>query len=109
MVFLGGKSVRYLPRPPGNGMVVPDMTIRKTSSACQEPPVVTVGTRPMRADGLRNRALVLDAAVDLFAEQGLKVPIEEIAQHAGVGVGTVCRHFPTKEALIDAALSGMWE
>ena len=90
-------------------MVVPDMTIRKPSSACQDRPVVTVGTRPMRADGLRNRALVLDAAVDLFAEQGLKVPIDEIAQRAGVGVGTVCRHFPTKEALIEAALSGMWE
>ena len=70
---------------------------------------MTVAARPMRADGLRNRALVLGAAVELFAEQGLKVPIEEIAQRAGVGVGTVCRHFPTKEALIEAALSGMWE
>jgi AcrR family transcriptional regulator len=71
--------------------------------------VTEVGIRPMRADGLRNRARVLDAAVALFAEQGVRVPIEEIAQRAGVGVGTVCRHFPTKEALVDAALTGMWE
>jgi AcrR family transcriptional regulator len=63
----------------------------------------------MRADGRRNRQLVLDAAVALFGEEGLKVPIEQIAQRAGVGVGTVCRHFPTKEALIDAALASLWE
>ncbi len=68
-----------------------------------------VGTRPMRADGLRNRARVLDAAIALFAEEGLKAPIEEIAQRAGVGVGTVCRHFPTKEGLVEAALTGMWD
>jgi len=68
-----------------------------------------VGIRPMRADGLRNRARVLDAAVALFAEEGVKVSIEEIAQRAGVGVGTVCRHFPTKEALVEAALTGMWD
>ena len=68
-----------------------------------------VTSRPMRADGRRNRQRVLEAAVALFADEGLKVPIEEVAQRAGVGVGTVCRHFPTKEALIEAALTGMCE
>jgi AcrR family transcriptional regulator len=68
-----------------------------------------VTSRPMRADGRRNRQRVLEAAVALFAEEGLRVPIEEVAQRAGVGVGTVCRHFPTKEALIEAALAGMYE
>ena len=66
-------------------------------------------TRPMRADGRRNRQRVLDAAGALLAERGLKVQIEEIAQRAGVGVGTVCRNFSTKEALIDAVLAGMCE
>ena len=54
---------------------------------------------PRRADALRNRALVLAAAADVFADQGLKAPVEEVARRAGVGVGTVCRNFPTKEAL----------
>ncbi len=68
-----------------------------------------IDTRPMRADGLRNRVRVLEAAMALFAAEGLKAPIDEIAQRAGVGVGTVCRHFPTKEALVEAALTGIWD
>jgi AcrR family transcriptional regulator len=63
----------------------------------------------MRADGRRNRQRVLEAAAALLAERGLKVQIEEIAQRAGVGVGTVCRNFSTKEALIDTVLAGMCE
>lgn len=60
--------------------------------------------RPMRADALRNRARVLDAARDVFAEQGVDAGMEAIAQCAGVGVGTVYRHFATKEALILALI-----
>jgi AcrR family transcriptional regulator len=71
--------------------------------------VTSVAARPMRADGRRNRQRVLEAAVALFAEDGLKVPIEEVAQRAGVGVGTVCRHFPTKDALVEAVLTGIYE
>ncbi|MEY9856974.1 AcrR family transcriptional regulator [Catenulispora sp. GAS73] len=58
--------------------------------------------KAMRADGRRNRALVLDAAIAAFAEAGLAVPVHEIARRAGVGTGTVSRHFPTKEALFEA-------
>jgi AcrR family transcriptional regulator len=58
--------------------------------------------RPLRADARRNRAKVLEAAAEVFAAQGLAVPIDEVARRAGVGVGTVYRHFPTKEALIEA-------
>lgn len=65
--------------------------------------------RPMRADGRRNRQRVLDAAAALFAERGLRVQVEEVAQRAGVGVGTVCRNFPTKEALIETVLTRMYE
>ncbi|NEE03603.1 TetR/AcrR family transcriptional regulator [Phytoactinopolyspora halotolerans] len=56
----------------------------------------------MRADAQRNRAKVLEAAIELFAARGLAVSVHEIADHAGVGTGTVSRHFPTKEALFDA-------
>jgi AcrR family transcriptional regulator len=56
----------------------------------------------MRADAARNREKVLSAARDLFAEQGYDVPLDEIAARAGVGPGTVYRHFPTKQALFQA-------
>lgn len=58
--------------------------------------------RPMRADALRNRALILDAAREAFAELGIDVPMDEIARRAGVGVGTVYRRFPTKDVLLGA-------
>lgn len=58
--------------------------------------------RPLRADAARNRAKVLAVAYQTFAAEGLAVPIDEIARRAGVGAGTVYRHFPTKEALFGA-------
>ena len=58
----------------------------------------------MRADARRNRAQILQAAETAFAEEGVGVPIDEIAHRAGVGVGTVYRHFPTKEALFEAVI-----
>ena len=68
-------------------------------------PVTKKPERPQRADAQRNRALVLGAAEDLFAEAGNGATIEDIAKRAGVGVGTVCRHFPTKQALLDEVLT----
>ncbi|MFE7114737.1 TetR family transcriptional regulator [Streptomyces sp. NPDC057654] len=59
---------------------------------------------PSRADARRNRALVLTAARSAFAERGMDVPLGEIARRAGVGAGTVYRHFPSKEALFEAAV-----
>ncbi len=61
--------------------------------------------RPLRADAQRNRDRVLDAARDVFAESGYGVPLDEIADRAGVGPGTVYRHFPTKEALFQAVVA----
>ena len=58
--------------------------------------------RPLRRDAERNRQLILAAARDAFAEDGLAVTLDEIARRAGVGVGTVYRRFADKEALIDA-------
>ncbi|MCL1869199.1 MAG: TetR/AcrR family transcriptional regulator [Promicromonosporaceae bacterium] len=60
--------------------------------------------RPMRADARRNRDRVLHAAAQAFAAEGLSVPVHEIARRAGVGTGTVGRHFPTKQALYAAVL-----
>jgi len=58
--------------------------------------------RKPRADSLRNRDLLLTAAKAAFAELGADAPLEEIARRAGVGIGTLYRHFPTREALIAA-------
>src|SRR6187399_1392063 len=71
--------------------------------------VIPVVDRPQRSDARRNRQAVLAAAEAEFSRAGLKVPIEAIAKRAGVGVGTVCRHFPTKQALIEAVLTSMYE
>jgi AcrR family transcriptional regulator len=65
--------------------------------------------RPLRADAARNRARVLDAARNAFAEAGLDVGVEEIARRAGVGKGTLYRRFPTKEALVRAIFDDILE
>lgn len=57
--------------------------------------------KPLRRDAERNRQRILDAARELFAEQGLGVTLNDIAHHAGVGVGTVYRRFPDKARLIE--------
>jgi AcrR family transcriptional regulator len=60
--------------------------------------------KALRADAQRNRARVLEVAAEVFATEGLSVPVHEIARRAGVGTGTVSRHFPTKEELFAAIL-----
>ena len=60
--------------------------------------------KPRRADAVRNRARILEAAEAVFPASGMATPVEEIARQAGVGIGTVYRHFPTKEALFEAIL-----
>jgi AcrR family transcriptional regulator len=61
-----------------------------------------VKERGLRADAERNRRKVLEVAEAVFAAEGLAVPIDEIARRAGLGIGTLYRHFPTKEALFAA-------
>src|SRR5712672_41495 len=56
--------------------------------------------RPLRADARRNRERILQSARAAFADSGDAVQIDDVARHAGVGVGTVYRHFPTKQALV---------
>ncbi|MFI6926927.1 TetR/AcrR family transcriptional regulator [Nonomuraea spiralis] len=65
--------------------------------------------RPLRADARRNRERVLQIAQEALAADGLTISFDEIARRAGFGVGTVYRHFPTKEALFEAVLLGRVE
>ncbi|MEV8071616.1 TetR/AcrR family transcriptional regulator [Streptomyces pseudogriseolus] len=60
---------------------------------------------PTRKDAARNRALLLEAAEQLFATEGLDVTLKDVARQAGVGVGTAYRHFPTKDDLLDAVFA----
>ena len=64
--------------------------------------VPTSAPRRTRSDALRNRERVLDAATELVRRDGEKVPMARIAEHAGVGVGTVYRHFRRREDLLGA-------
>ena len=62
----------------------------------------TAPARKPRADSARNRQLLIDAAKAGFADVGLNVSLEEIARRAGVGIGTLYRHFPSREAVVEA-------
>ena len=79
------------------------MTSQEAQPEVTQPPARP--PRPQRADAVRNRARVLEAARAAFAAEGLAVPLDEIARRAGVGAGTVYRHFPTKEALFEAVIA----
>jgi AcrR family transcriptional regulator len=61
-------------------------------------------TKTLRSDARRNRERLVGSARELFAAEGVDVSVEEITHHAGLGMGTLYRHFPTKEELIDAVL-----
>lgn len=64
----------------------------------------STGGRPLRADAQRNRDRLLEAAVRAFSQAGAaEVTLDAIAKDAGVGIGTLYRHFPTREALVEAA------
>src|SRR5437879_13007556 len=70
------------------------MVVTETASA---------GVRPLRADAQRNRERLLAAAMQAFAEEGEEVALENVAARAGVGIGTLYRHFPNRDALVVAA------
>jgi AcrR family transcriptional regulator len=61
--------------------------------------------RPLRADARRNREKILTSAAELFARLGTGAQMDQIAEHCGLGLGTLYRHFPTKEALLAAITS----
>jgi AcrR family transcriptional regulator len=91
--------IRMATRSPSTGVVDAGSPAGGPTDSAEVEGVVA---RPMRADALRNRARILDAAEEIFAVEGVNVPIDAVAERAGVGVGTLYRHFPTKEALFEA-------
>ena len=76
-------------------------------------PAETIEGRPMRADARRNRELLVAAAKDVFSTQGAGASMEAIAKRAGVGVGTLYRHFPNRLDLVEAVyqtdVEELWE
>jgi AcrR family transcriptional regulator len=75
-------------------------------SCCQDVESA-VSESPLRADARRNRARILAAATDVFDEQGTSASTEEVARRAGVAIGTVFRHFPTKDDLLAAIMKDL--
>ncbi|WP_460068966.1 TetR/AcrR family transcriptional regulator [Streptomyces sp. YKOK-I1] len=73
-----------------------------SSPTASTPPPENTLARPLRADAERNRQRIIAAAQEVFAERGLDVTLDDIARHAGVGVGTAYRRFAGREELIDA-------
>lgn len=67
----------------------------------------TVSEPPLRADARRNRARILTAAAKVFDEHGTSASTEEVARRAGVAIGTVFRHFPTKNDLLAAIMKDL--
>jgi AcrR family transcriptional regulator len=79
------------------------LSLTTDATTYEEEPVPATGPRPLRADAQRNRDRLLDAAVRAFSQLGPDVTLDAIAKDAGVGIGTLYRHFPTREALVEAA------
>jgi AcrR family transcriptional regulator len=80
------------------------MSATETESSAPHAPAGTAASapRPLRKDAERNRVRILQAAAEVFTEQGLRATLDDVAARAGVGVGTVYRRFPDKEALVEA-------
>jgi AcrR family transcriptional regulator len=72
-------------------------------------PALPLAARPLRADARRNRERILRAARKVFADRGVHSQIDDVAKRAKVGVGTVYRHFPTKDALLEAVVREHFE
>jgi AcrR family transcriptional regulator len=84
---------------PINAKRKPSADARKPSAGARKP---IAEARKPRADCARNRQLLIDAAKAGFSEAGLNVSLEEIARRAGVGIGTLYRHFPSREEVVEA-------
>jgi AcrR family transcriptional regulator len=67
--------------------------------------MANAAVKPMRSDAVRTRRLLVNAASEAFAEHGIEVSVSQIAERAGIGKGTVFRHFPTKDDLLAAIVT----
>src|ERR671931_553435 len=89
-------------RPPPDTIAEAPSVCRATEMSATETPAQTLLQRPRRADARRNYEKVLAAAREAFAEGGESTSLEEIARRAGVGIGTLYRNFPNRQALLEA-------
>ena len=78
------------------------MSIEAKGAAAVSARTTTGSVRKPRADGQRNRERLMEAAKAAFADVGADVSLEEIARRAGVGIGTLYRHFPSRDAIVEA-------
>ncbi|HWH11267.1 MAG TPA: TetR/AcrR family transcriptional regulator [Solirubrobacteraceae bacterium] len=93
-----------MPAPSIDQSMPEPYTGRPTPPPTTDPPAPRRSTdKPVRADARRNRQRLLTAAHDLFAHADTEVSLEAVGRAAGLGVGTVYRHFPTRDALFEAA------
>ncbi|WP_022884843.1 TetR/AcrR family transcriptional regulator [Glaciibacter superstes] len=69
---------------------------------------VSLAKRPLRADAQRNYDRILEVALEVFTQSGIQASLDDIACQAGVGPGTLYRHFPNRECLLAAALDESW-
>jgi AcrR family transcriptional regulator len=81
---------------------LPEVGVSQGETSTAPRPVSAEPVKPLRADAKRNRDQLLTAARDAFTELGSQAALEEIARRAGVGVGTLYRHFPNRQVLIEA-------
>jgi AcrR family transcriptional regulator len=86
-----------------------EVTVAGTGQAATAAATDAPAGAPMRADARRNRERLLGAATQAFAEHGADAPLEDIAKRAGVGIGTLYRHFPTREALQESVFRSQVE
>jgi len=70
-----------------------------------QPVLAKNSSRPLRTDARRNRQRLLEVAHEAFEQHGIDASLDEIARRAGVGIGTLYRHFPTRDVLIEALIS----
>ena len=97
---LYGGSLRFANQDIGDPVVRREVAAADPGAV--EPAESVSTDRPLRADAVRNRELLITAAAAAFAARGADVPLEDIARNAGVGVGTLYRHFPTRDLLVQA-------
>jgi AcrR family transcriptional regulator len=94
------------PRSPRGTRSTPAAPATPAASSTPSAPAPSGPGRPQRADARRNRLRLLDAARGAFAEKGTEASLDDIAKQAGVGIGTLYRHFPTREALVAGVIDG---
>lgn len=89
-------------QPPAGA--APTTAVALPTQSAPTPSATPEADRPLRADARRNRARLLEAAGAAFAEHGTAASLEDVARRAGVGIGTLYRHFPSRDDLIEAVI-----